>query len=375
MNEKFGTKWRDSEIDFLWKTRKEKDCNKLAVEKLGRTENAVASIKYDLGIKYTPEEMLEDSKMELIRMYEEFGRVPFADEFDKNRRCGKSRRNISTSTGLTWRQFCEEVIGDSNKPFEYDVKKITEIVTSEYNKNGIAPTFKEFKKMYKGASYWQFKDNVGVSYFRFVEQMNMQGNRSTTKIWKDDEMLEVLLLKYNEIGRIPTHDEVNEDKRLPSSEYYNKRFDGRANALNMMGIDFSDMKLTNWGTILYDLNGEMCRSIGEYDISNFLINRDVDYEKEVGYNKILNRESDNRRCDWVIYKNSKAYIVEYFGMYNSKKKQTKRIKNYLYKARKKINDLYKHGLIDECIFIFPWDLKNRNLEDIFSMILKEEKND
>jgi hypothetical protein len=62
-------------------------------------------------------------------------------------------------------------------------------------------------------------------------------------------------------------------------------------------------------------------------------------------------------------------------MYNTN--NSKEIRHYVKHARKKIKDIYKVGMTDRCIFIFPNDLKTKSLEDIFSSVLikKELKED
>ena len=93
---------------------------------------------------------------------------------------------------------------------------------------------------------------------------------------------------------------------------------------------------------------------------------DCTIEKEVYYKDVLSNDNSRRRFDWVIYDNNGyMWLVEYFGMYDMKRKENKARLVYKKNTRKKVKDLYKYGVIDKCIFIFPYDLKNRTLDEIF----------
>jgi len=173
-------------------------------------------------------------------------------------------------------------------------------------------------------------------------------------------------------GRIPTVIEYDKNREKGKTYAYSKiTYNTNKTYLEVVKLAIGktfERKSIAGGVYLDDL-GNICNSNSELTISNFLISRSVEFRKEVRYSDILtNRPLDNRRCDFYINDN---IIVEYFGMY--KAMSNYRItKDYNKKTKNKINDLYKDGLIDRCIFIFPWDLKNRKLEDVFSKVLKEE---
>jgi len=125
----------------------------------------------------------------------------------------------------------------------------------------------------------------------------------------------------------------------------------------------------NYGNNYVSNNGTVCLSFGELEICNFLDGKNIQYEKEVFYNKCITNDVSQRRFDWVIKdKNGIKYMIEYFGMYDSKS-MSKIKKLYRKSTRKKIGDLCKWGVAERCIFIFPNDLKNKSLEEIFAKVL------
>jgi hypothetical protein len=150
---------------------------------------------------------------------------------------------------------------------------------------------------------------------------------------------------------------------LEYSTYLN-RFGSIENVCELLGIEYKQ-RITSCGKLCYDKANELCRSYSERDITNYFIDNNIIYDKECQYNKFLNNKTDMRRLDWIVLdSNFNKYYVEYFGLWDDRRKV-----NYRSKAKKKIKDLYKKGYGDKCIFIFPWDLKHKYLNEIFESIL------
>lgn len=122
-----------------------------------------------------------------------------------------------------------------------------------------------------------------------------------------------------------------------------------------------------------DKNGDRCDSLPEQLITNWLIDSNINYKKHPLYNQNIKDDKTRRKFDWIIFDDNKnKYFVEYFG-YWSKQSNSFIVDDYVKSAKKKIRDLYKAGMINKCIFIFPDDLKNKTLDEIFEPILKNKK--
>ena len=120
---------------------------------------------------------------------------------------------------------------------------------------------------------------------------------------------------------------------------------------------------------LYDKNNNICDSLPEKIITNWFIDNDIKYIKHPYYKDYLKNEKTMRKFDWVIKNKNKNILVEYFGLWDVYR-DNEYLRVYTKKAKKKIKRLYKAGLINNCIFIFPSDLKNKKISDIFANILK-----
>jgi hypothetical protein len=165
-------------------------------------------------------------------------------------------------------------------------------------------------------------------------------------------------------------DKLNRCPVVEEYENLNHRGFGRRELERKININYADIcckyipRYLN--SKLLDNQGKFCRSIPELVISNYLISRDIKFDKETSYSELFKK--DRRRFDWKIYCDNECIIyVEYFGLYY-KGKINKRYSNYVIKADKKIKDLIDIDLEDQCLFIYPEDFKNKSLNEIFSIL-------
>ncbi len=127
----------------------------------------------------------------------------------------------------------------------------------------------------------------------------------------------------------------------------------------------------NFGNNYPAKDGTICLSNGELYIHNYLLTTNLHIQKEKLYKDVIPEDKTARRFDWVVSDGSdNVWYVEYFGMYDLGRKRNSARKRYKKSTRKKIKDLYKAGIIDKCIFIFPYDLENKTLDDIFSKYIE-----
>lgn len=105
-------------------------------------------------------------------------------------------------------------------------------------------------------------------------------------------------------------------------------------------------------TKYFSHNNDLCNSKYELLITNFLIENNINYKKEILYSKFINdSKCGKKRVDWVINDN---IFVEFFGLMN--------VEKYRKSVKTKI-DLCKNNNI-ELISIYPSDINN--LSEIFS---------
>lgn len=313
----------------------------------------------------------EDLKELLINYSKSLGKCPTITEM--------GNKNHMPSVGMYYERFnvknWSEVLDTCG--IEHDIKDkyskeylIDKLVEFKNYLNRL-PTKQDFKDWSWIPSEKPYYDNFGTMDDAFLEAGLI------SEILTDEKRVEYSIQAIK--------DYYLENNIIPTVEKYNtvsgKGFDRRTLETKMK-MKYSDIiyyalkdsiNNENIGRHGYDKNGNLCRSLPEFDISNYLIDNFNLVEKEVLYTEIFKNELNSpRKFDWKVYAGNIEYYVEYFGMYerNPKWHVTEKYSN---RTKKKIKDLYKAETTDKCIFIFPNDLKNKTLDEIFSKYIDLDK--
>ena len=162
------------------------------------------------------------------------------------------------------------------------------------------------------------------------------------------KLLDILLNFYIKYGRTPTKDELGRYS-LPSYHIYVKRFGNYSNACKLSGIPINT-GIFNF-KIQYSKNGDLCWSNMEKAITDFFIDNNIYFEKEIRYSSFCPKgDTGYSRCDWIL---EDGTVVEYFGMM--------KIDKYKEVYKKKVNlcKINKVNLIE----LFEKDV--HNLYNIF----------
>lgn len=189
----------------------------------------------------------------------------------------------------------------------------------------------------------------------YANQLGLKkDNLKKNKFYDKDEMLLQLIDLSKQLNRTPNIKDLKENN-LPSETSYRRYFGSYRNACKLCDLDITT---TIFGRriSLIDKNSNPCLSVGEIDISNFLIDNNIDFIKEFRYSKLYNKaDFGMRKCDWFL-PNTKTF-VEYFGMVSNKV--------YAERMNIKIQLCIKHDV--KLISIYDSDLKN--LKNIFSKFI------
>jgi hypothetical protein len=203
------------------------------------------------------------------------------------------------------------------------------------------------------------------TYNEFVISLGLEPTGWVGKIKTEEELLEDFMNLFKKLQRIPNVIDINSDSDMVCYSAYKHRLGNIKDICDLLDINYEDYyKGDTLGRVCCDKYGNVCKSINEKIISDFFIDNDIKFEKEVSYKKLLKNDVSKRRFDWEIVIKNKHYYVEYFGMYIRNKK-SKLSRNYAKKFKKKINDLYKNNKINQCIFIFNYDVEKGLLKEKF----------
>jgi len=173
------------------------------------------------------------------------------------------------------------------------------------------------------------------------------------KTWDHGEILAAMRRLGEMIGKIPTQDFdsyiylfstpssitdfISVMHLLPNPAEIKARFGSFFGCIAKSGLLPDGAKRMKIGTMVLADDGDLCFSLPERDIDNWLFSNGIKHQKEVKY------PDSDLRCDWEIFGFSQRIFVEYFGLMNRA--------SYADKARMKTEIAQRNGI--HLIEIFP----------------------
>ena len=127
-----------------------------------------------------------------------------------------------------------------------------------------------------------------------------------------DKYLEQLKLYADELGRTPLFTETaTQEWHIPQMTIY-RYIGGYREACKLAGLKLNLAFYNLKREFLYSKNNDLCWSNAEVIITNFFIDNNIPYRREIKYKEFINdKRCNNKNCDWIIYDN---VFVEYFGL-------------------------------------------------------------
>ena len=307
-------------------------------------------------------ERLEFSIKQLQELAIQLNKCPTVDEYDTYNNKGFNRRDLEKKLNLKYNDICKRYIPNYSVNVDRDIsqEEIINTVKGIYNILGRPPMQKELKDFNCNYSFNIFDSKFNFTYNQFIRSLGWTPSGADTIKRTEEEMLEDFYNYFLELNRIPNFNDLDNNKNIASGSTYIKYFGSFDNVCKLLNIDYNSY--VGWGKFCHDILGNLCKSYLEADISNYFINNNIKFDKEPKYNEII--PNCKKKFDWKIYIGDQIYYVEYFGMYNRNPKG-KIVKKYAERTKYKIKLLYKYNIIDKCIFIFPWDIKHKTLDEIF----------
>jgi sulfur relay (sulfurtransferase) DsrC/TusE family protein len=320
-----------------------------------------------------------DISIENIRkMAKKLGRCPSTQEFELNNKNGLARRTLENRFGLSYNKICEKYIPEYglNRKIDYTVDDMRRSFECVYKILGRAPKYLELRKHGFGYDFGLILRTFEMdSYNRVIESMGWIPVGTTTKSKSEEVMLEEFYDLFKKLGRVPYAKELGEETSTGMT--YAKHFGTLEDVCNILGIDFNKFYIPSPNTYqVKDMNGELCNSNTEAQITNFLINNNIKYIKEYEYKNIVGEVGGKRRLDWRIEHNNKVAYVEYAGMYEHSYEKIRL--DYQRKIHDKIHILKEFGYVEQSLFIYEKDLKpdlNAALKNIFGSYFECEFKD
>lgn len=182
--------------------------------------------------KYTDRQLLNY----LIQFYEEYGKVPIANDFVINPKYPGS--NIYHTRFGSWNKALEMVgLYDKKEKrisVSYADKELLDYLKQFYEENGRTPMQDEFARNPKYPSWSTYVHRFG-SWNKALEMAGLDINYHAS--YTDEQLLNYLKQFYNETGKAPTETDFRYNKKYPSITTYIKHFGSWNKALKLVGLD------------------------------------------------------------------------------------------------------------------------------------------
>jgi hypothetical protein len=168
------------------------------------------------------------------------------------------------------------------------------------------------------------------------------------KKYNPNEFLDNVKIFANELGRTPLMSEIFNQNWGMTNASINRYFGGYRNVCKILDLDININIFGSVKPMYKSKNNDLCWSKAEMIITNFFIDNNIIYKKEVYYKDYSSdARFNNKTADWIINDN---IFIEYFGMMD---------KEYYYiKAQNKINLCNENNII--LIPLISSDLTNLN---------------
>ncbi len=318
-------------------------------------------------------ERIEITINEIKRISDLLGRYPIKKEYDANIIDGSYHySSINKIFKMPFHDFCRLyapgyifIKNDFPKSMSFQERKnilINEIKEVSF-KIGRTPIQSELTKLglHDLNTYMKYFDKT---YNEILNELGLELNKRTLE-QTDEELLNDFYNVFIKLGHIPIGQEYI-NNNLEGKWNYTNRFSSIKNVCDLLNIDFNKYyKPNSAGVTCLDNNGDLCRSIIEKDITNFFIVNKLFYIKEYSYGNLI--KGERKKFDWKVIINNKEYYIEYAGMYSDSPNHSIS-RRYSNKIKNKIDILTKNNYIDKCIFIYPDNIKNNSLKEIFDKL-------
>jgi hypothetical protein len=229
--------------------------------------------------------------------------------------------------------------------------------TREYWSDGEIDKLKEVYRITTNYQVIEFFPNRNIDTITVMaNKLGLNKDTEVVQFKRKEKIKQLLLDKLKqyakELGRTPTTHEITRNVDMGGFVSYHRYFGTYTNACLEAGLDPNCGIYGDYTSVQYSKNNDLCYSNAELVITDFFIDNNISFEKEILYSEII----DDQRCglkrmDWLFSGN---IVVEYFGF---PKKEI-----YAKKMNEKI-DLCKEYNI-KMISLFAQDISDKNMNGL-----------
>jgi hypothetical protein len=308
--------------------------------------------RYKQG-KYTTEFLLS----EIHRFYSEFKYVPTAIDLDGVEGY-PSRQTFTKHFGKFENAVYQAGFIPENQKY-YNSDFLISEIERYIDEFGVLPTCEDIDKNNNYPTRHHYRTVFG-SWNSALKAAGIPIQRISLH---DDTFLETEFHRFVvENNRVPSTRDFNKSE-YPSFWCYQERFGGWNNAVVHYGYEPND------STTKYTLDdGEICASQYELLVSQWLKEHSIRYDRDINYCDFIKNYHGKMNCDYKLYIGDEIWYVEVAGFIRNQDIQTYSSEEMEYYRRLTYKEklLKREGL--NYLFVYLWDLNERELVDIFYFI-------
>jgi hypothetical protein len=292
----------------------------------------------------TPEEKLKSSMQGLKDLYSDLGVYPTTSEYDDYARLNKLiyRRNLEDRVSMRFADICIQELGGTNKDIKSKEILIAELTQLKV-KLGRTPRANELKA--HGLSEKKaYMRKFGITYQELIDSLGWEQATPRLRFKSEEEMLADYERLFNEIKRLPNSTDLQNCNYTSSAQTYVDKFGSLKDVWEILDLPYDANQDLSAGFVAINKRKEICRSSAELEISNILIENNINYSPEIKYSDLDDKLINKWKMDW--YLSDSDIYVEYFGMYQETQiKRNTRIGRYSRKVKKKIDYCINNNII------------------------------
>lgn len=288
-------------------------------------------------------------------------------------------------------RYCpDENVNDYNQFINYLGLKPSYKVSKEYTIKAILKKHKEVNRNLKKSDFEFPKDDeIGIATiynhwgnfnnmlmdlgFEINQEIMKDKTRSIEELKEDIDKL-CLYIKETENRDIISREDVNVSERCLTAGTYDRWFKKELNMTLCDYIKSIGFKCNKAGMgMVYEYeDGEIVTSKFEFEVSNYLRDKKVNYNRNILYSDFIDCYEGLKDCDYVINHYNKLYYIEVAGMLDYSKVNKNKDDFIREKYKKDLNDkIHMLDLADlSYLVIYPSDLREKSLDEIFSFLYK-----
>lgn len=274
-----------------------------------------------------------------------------------------------------------EFLQSLNLKPHYKINKdtATRLIHKKANKLNRTPLYDDFRDIKTKddigikviLSHWGSFNNMLIELGYEINKEDMFAKSKSIEELKNDIILVCEYIKNVKGRSILNRSDIDECEWCLSAGTYDKHF---KKYLNMTLVEYIvtlgyDVNKSGMGTVFTFDNGETTTSKFEFDISNYLRNEQIKYERNVKYSSFSDYQG-NKDCDYVINHNNKTWYVEVAGMLDYSK--ISKNKDDFIRRKYKIGLEDKRQILSNANLnykiIYPSDLKDNSLSEVFAFL-------